>query len=151
MLLVFGLLGVVVVWKKHHSTPRLHAAAVALLPITHLDVKPEEEFPELFPLQVAVLWRPTEEGPQTPLALVHVLREMGIPFFVTRNLQQALKHGMVILYPEVGPRTFTEAEAKKLFTFAREGGNIFAQNVYWGGSSPCSVSKTLHLRASATA
>lgn len=130
------MLGTVVAWKMHHSTPRLHTAEVALLPIAHLDVNPEQEFPEFFPLQVAVLWMPTEEGPKTPLALVHVLKEMGIPFFITRNLPRALKHRMVILYPEVGPRTFTEAETQQLVAFVRQGGNIFAQNVYWGGLKP---------------
>ncbi len=136
MLVVFGLLGAVVAWKVHHSAPRLHTAEVALLPIAHLDVSCEHGFPELFPLQVAVLWMPTEDGPKTPLALVHVLKQMGIPFFITRNLQQALKHRMVILYPEVGPRTFTETEAQQLTTFVKQGGNIFAQNVYWGGLKP---------------
>ncbi len=136
MLVAFGLLGSVVAWKMHRSTPRLHTAELALLPIAHLDVNPEQEFPESFPLQVAVLWMPTEEGPKTPLALVHVLKEMGIPFFVTRNLKQALKHRMVILYPEVGPRIFTEAQAQQLISFVKQGGNIFAQNVYWGGLKP---------------
>ena len=99
-------------------------------------MNPEREFPESFPLQVAVLWTPTEDGPKTTLALVHVLKEMGIPFFVTSNLNQALKHHLVILYPEVGPRTFSEAQAQQLITFVKQGGNIFAQNVYWGGLKP---------------
>jgi hypothetical protein len=120
----------------HHSTPPLHAAGLALLPLAHRDVNPEQEFPESFPLQVAVLWIPTDEGPKTPLALVHVLKEMGIPFFITRNLKQALKHRLVMLYPDVGPRTFTEADAQQLITFVKQGGNIFAQNVYWGGLRP---------------
>jgi hypothetical protein len=120
----------------HQSTPGLHAAELALLPITRPNVNPEQDFPESFQLQVAVLWIPTEDGPKTPLALVHVLKEMGIPFFVTRTLQQALKHRMVILFPEVGPRTFTDAEAQQLITFVKQGGNIFAQNVYWGGLKP---------------
>jgi hypothetical protein len=136
VLVAFGLLGAVVAWKVHHPTPRLHATELPLLPIAHADENPEQEFPESYPLQVAVLWTPAEEGPKTPLALVHVLKEMGIPFFVTRNLKQALKHTMVILYPEVGPRTFTQAQAQQLITFVRQGGNIFAQNVYWGGLKP---------------
>src|ERR1022692_893060 len=120
----------------NHSTPRLRTAELPLLPIAHPNVNPQQEFPESFPLQLAVLWTPTEEGPKTPLALVHVLKGMGIPFFVTRNLEQALKHSMVMLYPEVGPRTFTEAEAQRLIRFVKQGGNIFAQNVYWGGLKP---------------
>jgi hypothetical protein len=136
VIVAFGLLGAGVAWKMHHSTPRLHAASLALLPLAHHDLNPEQEFPESFPLQVAVFWMPTEEGPKTPLALVHVLKEMGIPFFITRNLNQALKHRMVILYPEVGPTTFSEADAQQLLAFVKQGGNIFAQNVYWGGLKP---------------
>ena len=120
----------------HRSTPRLRTVELALLPLAHPDVDPGQEFPESFPLQVAVLWTPTEEGPKTPLAIVHVLRGMGIPFFVTRNLKQALQHRMVILYPEVGPQTFTEAQAQELIAFVKQGGNILAQNVYWGGLKP---------------
>jgi len=120
----------------HRSTPRLRAVELALLPLAHTDLDPGQEFPESFPLQVAVLWTPTEEGPKTPIAIVHVLREMGIPFFVTRDLKQALQHRMVILYPEVGPRTFTEAQAQELIAFVKQGGNILAQNVYWGGLKP---------------
>jgi hypothetical protein len=132
-LIAVGLLGAGAAWKMHHATPRLRAAELALLPLVHEDLNPAQEFPESFPLQVAVLWTPTEDGPKTPLALVHVLKEMGIPFFVTSDLNQAIQHRMVILYPEVGPRVFTEAQAKQLITFVNHGGNIFAQNVYWGG------------------
>lgn len=123
-------------WKMHYSRPRLHTAELALLALAHTDVDPAQEFPESFPLQVALLWTPTEDGPKTPLAVVHVLKGMGIPFFVTRSLKEALKHRMVILYPDVGPRTFTEAEAQQLITFVKQGGNIFAQNVFWGGLKP---------------
>jgi len=136
MLVAFGVLGAVVAWRMHHSTPRLHAVQLAVLPLAHTAVDPTQEFPESFPLQVAVLWTPTEDGPKTPIAIVHVLREMGIPFFVTRNLKQALQHRMVILFPEVGPRTFTLAQAQELIAFVKQGGNIFAQNVYWGGLKP---------------
>jgi hypothetical protein len=120
----------------HRSTPRLRTVELALLPLAHPDVDPGQEFPESFSLQVSVLWTPTEEGPKTPLAIVHVLRGMGIPFFVTRNLKQALQHRMEILYPEVGLQTFTEAQAQELITFVKQGGNILAQNVYWGGLKP---------------
>jgi hypothetical protein len=131
-LAAFGLLGAVV-QKMHRITPPLRTAEVPLLPIGHSDVTAEQEFPESFPLQVAVLWTTTEEGPKTPLALVHVLKEMGIPFFVTRDLKQALKHNLVILYPGVDGSTFSEAEVQQLTAFVKQGGNIFAQNVYSGG------------------
>lgn len=96
-------------------------------------VDPIQEFPESFPLQVVVLWTNTREGPESPLALVHALKEMGIPFFVTRDIDQALRHRLVILYPGVDSQTFHDTQARQLTQFVREGGNLFAQNVFWGG------------------
>jgi hypothetical protein len=90
----------------------------------------------LFPLQVAVLWTNTRDGAVSPLALVHALKEMGIPFFVTRDLDQALRHHLVILYPGVDSQTFQGAQAQRLTQFVREGGNLFAQNVFWGALRP---------------
>jgi len=94
---------------------------------------PADEFPESFPLQVAVLWTSPATSPENPLALVHSLKEMGIPFFITRDLGQALKHRLVILYPSVDSQSFTQIQAEELTTFVRQGGSVFAQNVFWGG------------------
>jgi len=58
---------------------------------------------------------------------------MGIPFFITRDLGQALNHHLVILYPSVDSQTFTQIQADQLTTFVRQGGSVFAQNVFWGG------------------
>jgi hypothetical protein len=58
---------------------------------------------------------------------------MGIPFFITRDLSQALGHRLVILYPSVDSHTFTQPQADQLTTFVRQGGFIFAQDVFWGG------------------
>ena len=91
------------------------------------------QFPESFPLQVAVFWTNPGPDPENPLPLVHSLKEMGIPFFITRDLVQALRHRLVILYPSVDSRTFTQPQADQLTTFVRQGGFIFAQNVFWGG------------------
>lgn len=91
------------------------------------------------------------------MALIHALKEMGIPFFVTRDLEQALRHRLVILYPSIDSQTFQEAEAKRLTQFVRDGGNIFAQNVFWGGLQPlfgfrdfAASRKRYHLKFSAT-
>src|SRR5580658_7006838 len=51
VLVAFGVLGTVAVWRVHHSTPRLRVTELPLLPITHGEVNPEQEFPESFPLQ----------------------------------------------------------------------------------------------------
>jgi hypothetical protein len=133
-LLVFALSGSAVVWKLTcEATPALRTKEVPLLEIVHQHGDPFQQFPESFPLQVAVFWTNRGPDPENSLPLVHSLKEMGIPFFLTRDLPQALRHRLVILYPSVDSRTFTRSQADQLTTFVREGGFIFAQNVFWGG------------------
>lgn len=121
-------------WSTISRTePALHTKEVPLLPLTHDHTDPTTEFPDRFPLQVAVLWTSPDTSPDNPLALVHALKEMGIPFLITRNLEQALTHRLVILYPSVDSHTFNQAQAERLTTFVKAGGYVFAQNVFWGG------------------
>jgi hypothetical protein len=119
------------VWKR--TSDRLQTKAVPLLPISHEHQDPTSEFPDRFPLQVAVLWTAPDTSSENPLPLVHALKEMGIPFLITRDLGQALKHRLVILYPSVDSHTFNQDQAKELTTFVQNGGFVFAQNVFWGG------------------
>jgi hypothetical protein len=132
-LLAFAFCGGVGRKLTSEATPVLRTKEVPLLEIVHQHPDPFQQFPELFPLQVAVFW--TSPGPDSdnPLPLVHSLKEMGIPFFITRDLPLALGHRLVILYPSVDSRTFTQLQADQLTTFVRQGGFIFAQNVFWGG------------------
>lgn len=133
-LLALGLVGAVAVWRTtHNRMPALRSSTVPLLALSHQHADPTRQFPEAFPLQVAVLWTNAGDGPENPLAVVHALKGMGIPFFVTRDLKQALGHRLVILYPGVDARTFTGAQAQQLIAFVQQGGNILAQNVSWGG------------------
>ena len=134
-LLVFALCGGAAVWKLigAYATPALQTKEVPLLEIAHRHADQLQEFPESFPLQVAVFWTSPGPDPENPLPLVHSLKEMGIPFFITRDFPQALRHRLVILYPSVDSHTFTEAQADLLTTFVRQGGFVFAQNVFSGG------------------
>jgi len=110
--------------------PTLHT-----LPVRgrELALQPEDwavRFPELFPMQIAILWT----DPSIPgLGLIHSLREMGLPFFVTRSVSQAVTHRILIIYPMVNYRSLSIADAKRLSDYVREGGVIFAQDVFWGG------------------
>jgi hypothetical protein len=61
---------------------------------------------------------------------------MGVPFFVTRDLRTALRHKLLILYPEVDGTTFNAAQAQAITLFVDQGGVIFAQDVLWGGFKP---------------
>jgi hypothetical protein len=61
---------------------------------------------------------------------------MGVPFFVTRDLHTALRHKLLMLYPEVDGDTFNATQAKDITDFVARGGIVFAQNVLWGGFKP---------------
>src|SRR5438552_18750 len=76
-------------------------------------------FPEAFPMQIAVLWTdPSVSG----LGLIHSLREMGLPFFVTRSVSQAVAHRILIIYPMVNYRSMSIADAGRLCDYVRNGG-----------------------------
>jgi hypothetical protein len=121
-------------WKfTSKAAPHLRTGEVPLLDIVRKHPDLLQEFPESFPLQVAVFWTDPGPDPENPLALVHSLKEMGIPFFITSNLGQALRHRLVILYPSVDSHTFTLPQAEQITTFVQQGGFMFAQNVFWGG------------------
>jgi hypothetical protein len=133
-LLAFALCGGAAVWKLiSQATPALRTKEVLLLEIVRQRADPFQQFPESFPLQVAVFWTNPGPDPENPLPLVHSLKEMGIPFFITRDLRQALRHRLVVVYPSVDSHTFTQPQADQLTTFVRQGGFVFAQNVFWGG------------------
>jgi hypothetical protein len=134
VLLAIGLVAVFA-WKtnwKKTSGP-LQTKTVPLLSIRHEHQDPTREFPDRFPLQVAVLWTAPDASSENPLPVVHSLKEMGIPFLITRDLGQALKHRLILLYPSVDWRTFNDDQAKQLTTFVENGGSVLAQNVFWGG------------------
>jgi hypothetical protein len=111
----------------------LHAAAVPVHLLSHPKDDPTVEFPELFPMQVAVYWTNRDNN---VLALTHSLGEMGIPFFVTQNFDQGLRHRLVILYSEVDARTFSDQQVKRLQKFVEEGGSLFGVNVLAGSLRP---------------
>jgi hypothetical protein len=73
----------------------LRAADVPVHALVHSSADPTAAFPELFPLQIAVYWTNPSEG---VLGVVHALREMGIPFFVTRDFNRALLHRLAIRF-----------------------------------------------------
>lgn len=113
--------------------PNLHAADVPVRALAHEQQDPTLAFPESFALQVAVYRTKDDEG---ILGLVHSLREMGIPFFVTRDLGTAFRHRLVILSPSVDGRTFTDQQVHEIEAYVRQGGNIFAVNVFAGALKP---------------
>jgi hypothetical protein len=109
--------------------PDLHAAAVPVHALLHQRQDPTVAFPESFPLQIAVYWSKPDDD---ILGLLHALREMGIPFFVTRDLDRALQHPLVIIYPSVDAHTFTESQIRELTQHVEGGRSLFAINVFAG-------------------
>ena len=110
---------------RRDPTRDLRAAPVPVSVLRHARMDATAEFPESFPLQVAVYWTNRDEN---VLALTHSLSEMGVPFFVTHDLEQALRHRLLILYPGVDGRTFNEAQVDRLRRHVEEGGSVFAVN-----------------------
>ncbi len=105
----------------------LRVADIQVHELVHRRQDPTADYPESFPLQVAVYWsKPGEDI----LGLVHALHEMGIPFFVTRNLHTALRHRLLIIEPTVDATTFNNVQIEQLSAHVREGGSIFATNVF---------------------
>jgi hypothetical protein len=94
---------------------------------------PAELFPESAPFQVAILLTKPDPDAELP---VRCLKAMGIPFFVTRDLHAALRHKLLLLYPEVDAATFNTAQAASITDFVVHGGVVFAQDVFWGGFKP---------------
>src|SRR5262249_26499722 len=92
---------------KSGTISDLQAADVPVRPLEHVTGDPCSRFPEKFPMQVAVYWSKADES---VLEVEHALGQMGIPFFITRDLNQALRHNLVMAYPSVDGRTFTDAQ-----------------------------------------
>jgi hypothetical protein len=111
--------------SNHDEVAPLRAADVPVHALLHSSTDPTAAFPELFPLQIAVYWSNPNEG---VLGVVHVLREMGIPFFVTRDFSRALLHRLIITYPSADATSFTRSQIEDLTRHIHNGGSIFAVN-----------------------
>jgi hypothetical protein len=115
--------------SKYH-TAGLQTAEVPVAPLVHSETNVARAYPETFPMQVAVyLTAPN----QSILGLIHALREMGIPFFVTTDFNRALRHPLLIIYPTADGGTFTPAQIQALTQYVSSGKSIFAVNIFAGG------------------
>jgi hypothetical protein len=93
-------------------------------------IDPAQMFPEGSALQVAIFLSKADQGANSP---VRCLRAMGIPFFVTRDLRTALRHKLLVVYPEVDGDTFDAAQGQEISDFVAHGGVVFATDVFGGG------------------
>jgi polysaccharide deacetylase len=104
----------------------LHAADVPVRPLVHFST---DSSAESFAMQVAILQTKEEEG---MLGLVHALKEMGIPFFITRDFDQAIRHPLVIVYPGAEGRAFDSRQVRQLGLHVSNGGSVLSFNVSTG-------------------
>jgi hypothetical protein len=132
-LLVIACLAAYAIYRHVHH-PALHPISL------HVANRPQPAqsdptgiFPERAPSQVAILLTKPDQGAESA---VRCLQEMGIPFFVTRDLHTALRHKLLVFYPEVDGTTFDATQAQTVTDFVTQGGVVFAQDVLWGGFKP---------------
>ncbi|HUJ41933.1 MAG TPA: hypothetical protein VLW54_15430, partial [Candidatus Acidoferrales bacterium] len=123
---LFGLFA----WLSYRGRSRLLVAAVPVQALVISHVAPDAAYPERFAMQVAVLQTATDE-PLLPA--IHALSEMGIPFFVTRKLEAALGHRLILIYPRIDAGTFSAAEVEKIRRHVEQGGSVYAQ---WAAEGP---------------
>jgi hypothetical protein len=82
--------------------------------------------------RLAILLTDTE-APWLPLA--HGLRTIGVPFTITRDYHEALRHKVVLVYPIISGRTLKEDALRALADYPRAGNTLIATNVLGGGMS----------------
>ncbi len=66
------------------------------------------------------------------LGLVHGLKNIGIPFTVTDNVQEAVQHHTVMVYPLISGKVLNVNDLRTLAAIPRKGGNLIGINVYGG-------------------
>src|ERR1700737_1567474 len=112
--------------NERNGVANLRTADVPLAALIHSPPDPTPAFPELFPMQVAIYWTNSTEG---VLGVVHAFREMGIPFFVTRDFKPAMRHRLVVVYQSCDSSTFISSQIGEMKSHLLAGGSIFAVNV----------------------
>jgi len=67
------------------------------------------------------------------LSLSHGLKSIGVPFLITTDYQQAVKHSVVLVYPTVSGNVLPVEGLKALAAVPRQGGTLIGFNVLGGG------------------
>jgi len=67
------------------------------------------------------------------LGLVHGFKNIGIPFTLTDNIQEAIRHHTIMVYPVISGKVLSMDNLKQLAAVPRNGGNLIGVNVYGGG------------------
>jgi len=67
------------------------------------------------------------------LGVVHGLQTIGIPFCITRDHGEALRHRVVMAYPTISGRVLPSEALQALSKFPAQGGTLIGVNVEGGG------------------
>ena len=67
------------------------------------------------------------------LALATGLKTIGIPFRMTRNIEEAVRHDIVMTYPQITGLNMTGAELGELRGYVEQGGTLIGMNILGGG------------------
>ena len=67
------------------------------------------------------------------LGLAHGLRSIGVPFRITRDYREALRHRVVLVYPIISGRVLDADGLRALARFPAQGGTLIGVNVAGGG------------------
>jgi hypothetical protein len=67
------------------------------------------------------------------LPLAHGLRSIGVPFVITRDYHEALRHRVVLVYPTISGLALSADALRALTAFPASGGTLIACNVLGGG------------------
>ncbi|HKY02877.1 MAG TPA: polysaccharide deacetylase family protein [Burkholderiales bacterium] len=88
-----------------------------------------QSFSQGGPSRLAVL---LTEDDSSWLGLIHGLKTIGVPFIVTRDYREAIKHKVVYVYPSLTGRSLPVEGLQALARLPREGGTLIAQHVLGG-------------------
>lgn len=67
------------------------------------------------------------------LGLAHGLKSIGVPFQITRDVDDALTHQVVLVYPMISGKVLSSDALAKLAEFPRSGGTLIGVQVLGGG------------------
>lgn len=67
------------------------------------------------------------------LGLAHGLKSIGIPFIITRDVQEALRHDVILVYPVISGKVLSPEALTRLAEYPRAGGTLIGVQVLGGG------------------
>jgi hypothetical protein len=101
--------------------------------------------PSTIPPRQVASWRTFNNGAPSAMAilltdtqshwlgLVQGLTSIGIPFTITTNTAEALRHKVVMVYPLISGKVLSKEDLQAIAAVPRNGGTLIATNVYGGG------------------